>query len=708
MKYINSFYWSALALSMAGISHNASAAPFEECPSEAFLSQYINGATHYKAVDLSTGSVKTLQSIDGLGSNSINALAFNEADRYVYGFNMSTRELVKFDGQFKATTLAFTNPPENTFYVGDIKDNVYYFYRKNVGLFYTHLDPERSDYLTIQKVEGADQYMNIADFAFHPLDSKLYAVSGSNGDIYQIDPISGKAKVVANSGFSANRSAFGAAYFDVNGFLYFVLNSDGSVYRSDLTDPDNISGKTIYFAKASPTSSNDGARCANAPIISTNTDFGDAPDSYGTTLANNGARHLINYYNYFLGSSIDAEPDAYVYPLSDQGESISDEDGVVFKTGLVSGLDTQIEVTVGGGAAGHLSAWFDWNQDGDFNDAGEQSITDLKLLPGTHNLLVRVPADAAEGTTWSRFRLSDGQALNSDGGAVYGEVEDYQVEVTAGNTSYLYYPGKDDFVTLAYEDQWPQQGDYDFNDVVMGYNVSQVIQGDKVTRIDIKGQLVAYGAGYANGFAVHLEGVDRNLVDENLIKLSHNGVVLQTATPLESGQSEAVVIISDNLKNHFSATCGSGFYRTEAACRSNEVFTFEISIPLVSPLDFDDVPDMPLNPFIFASENRARNSFFGGVMPGRSLEVHLADQPLTDAADLALMGIEDDRSSLPLVTYRTDKNMPWAIEIGGEWKPALESIDMTQAYPGFVEFVTSGGEKNTLWFNNPIINNTYQ
>ena len=267
MKYINTFCLSALTLSASSLSSTSFAGSFEECPSEAFLSQYISGATYYKAVDLSTGSVETLQSTDGLGGDNINALAFNEADRHVYGFNMTTRELVRFDSQFKATSLPFTNPPSNNFFVGDIKDNVYYFYRKNVGLYYAHLNPARTDYLTIHKVEGANQSMGIADFAFHPLDSKLYAVSSGNGDIYQIDPVNGKSTVVANAGFNANGSAFGAAYFDVNGFLYFVKNSDGSIYRSDLTDPDNISGKTVYFAKASPTTSNDGARCANAPII---------------------------------------------------------------------------------------------------------------------------------------------------------------------------------------------------------------------------------------------------------------------------------------------------------------------------------------------------------------------------------------------------------------------------------------------------------
>lgn len=707
-KYGNTFYSFVFTL-LYGASLSISATPFELCPTQAFLSQYTNGATHYKSVDLATGLVTTLQTDDGLGADIVNAIAFNEADRYVYGFNKNRLALVKFDRQFNATVLPFTNPPQNNFYVGDIYNNRYYFYRKNIGLFYTELDPAVPDYLTIKKINGADQSMGIADFAFHPLDDKIYAVSGKNGDIHQINPTDGTSTVVANTGFTAPGSHFGAAYFDVSGYLYFVRNSDGNIYRADITDPDNITGNTVYFAQASPTNSNDGARCANAPVVSTNTDYGDAPDSYGTTLASNGARHLVNYDDYFLGSAVDSEAEAAVYPTADETTSINDEDGVLFQTTLVSGLDSQLNVTIGGGAVSYLNAWFDWNRDGDFDDADEHVFTGLPLSPGSHNLLYRVPTTASIGKTWTRFRVGDTETISSNGGYVNGEVEDYEVAVSAGYTSYLYYPGQNDFVSLAYEDMWPAMGDYDFNDVVIYYRVTQVLQENKVTRFDISGQLSAYGASYANGFAVQLPGIPREQINEALVKLSHNGSVLQTSSALEQNQTNAVVIITENLKNHFARNnCGLNFYRTQAGCSNSDTFTFEISIPLLTPIAQAAIPDMPLDPFIFASTARQRSDFFAGVMPGRSLEIHLADKPLTDLGSNTWFGQQDDRTALPASIFRTENNLPWAIEVGRQWYHPFEHVDITDAYPQFVNFIQSDGTLNADWFDHPVISNTFQ
>ncbi|WP_017220880.1 LruC domain-containing protein [Moritella dasanensis] len=685
------------------------AAPFDLCPTEAFLSQYNNNATHYKSVDLSTGSVKTIQIDDNLGTDVVNAIAFNETDRYIYGFNKQALALVKFDRNFKATVLPFTNPPTNNFYVGDIYNNKYYFYRKNTGLFYTSLDSSDAGYLTINKIGGANQSMGIADFAFHPIDGNIYAVESSTGDLYRINPTNGTASVVANTGFTAPGSAFGAAYFDILGNLYFVRNNDGNIYRTDITDPNNISGATVYFAQASPTNSNDGARCANAPVISSNTDYGDAPDTYGTTLANNGARHLINYYNYFLGSSVDAESDARIYPSSDDSISINDEDGIIFKTSLTPGLDGQVNVVIGGEASSYLNAWFDWNRDGDFNDANEHAISGLQLLPGSHDVLFRVPDDASAGASWSRFRVGNVEDASNNGGYVYGEVEDYQINISTANTTYLHYPSQNDFVTIAYEDMWPEVGDYDFNDVLIHYRVTQVMQNDKVVRIDIAGELAAYGADYSNGFAIQLPGIARSQIDESLIKLRHNGLVLQDKTPLEQGQTNAVVIITENLKHTFlKNNCGLSFYRTEQGCGNSDLFTFDITIPLTTPLALSAMPDMPLDPFIFGSENRSRNDFYGSTMPGRAFEVHLADNPVTDLGSTSYFGLHDDTSQAPSRTYRDERNLPWAIVVGAEWSPAYEGTDISIAYPEFIDFILSGGVLNVDWFNHPNTNKTYK
>ncbi|MCF7886539.1 MAG: LruC domain-containing protein, partial [Candidatus Marinimicrobia bacterium] len=68
-----------------------------------------------------------------------------------------------------------------------------------------------------------------------------------------------------------------------------------------------------------------------------------------------------------------------------------------------------------------------------------------------------------------------------------------------------YYPDKDQFGTLAYEDKWPIQGDYDFNDLIIGYNFNHVVKNieggtNQVVQIDASLVVRATGARYENGF----------------------------------------------------------------------------------------------------------------------------------------------------------------------------------------------------------------
>jgi hypothetical protein len=94
----------------------------------------------------------------------------------------------------------------------------------------------------------------------------------------------------------------------------------------------------------------------------------------------------------------------------------------------------------------YLAAWFDWNNDGDFNDSGEYRYYDF-LTAGTHTLDLTLPgnccANGSSNTTLNaRFRLYQGfspPAIISPTGMVLdGEVEDYQwnFEPTAVVLSY--------------------------------------------------------------------------------------------------------------------------------------------------------------------------------------------------------------------------------------------------------------------------------
>ena len=79
-----------------------------------------------------------------------------------------------------------------------------------------------------------------------------------------------------------------------------------------------------------------------------------------------------------------------------------------------------------------LSIWVDWNQDGDFEDAGEARVISGA---GPYNSTLPIPGNAAIGSTRMRIRLSYGNALSTPcGNGWTGEVEDYTIVVASGST----------------------------------------------------------------------------------------------------------------------------------------------------------------------------------------------------------------------------------------------------------------------------------
>jgi hypothetical protein len=105
-----------------------------------------------------------------------------------------------------------------------------------------------------------------------------------------------------------------------------------------------------------------------------------------------------------------------------------DEDGVTFSP-LVRGATASVQVRAS--APGVLSAWIDFNADGDWNDPGEKIISDRQLTAGLNTIFFNVPAGAELGATFSRFRFSEQLGLGPTGPALVGEVEDYLVTIVA-------------------------------------------------------------------------------------------------------------------------------------------------------------------------------------------------------------------------------------------------------------------------------------
>ncbi|NJM77134.1 MAG: hypothetical protein HC852_16810 [Acaryochloridaceae cyanobacterium RU_4_10] len=164
-------------------------------------------------------------------------------------------------------------------------------------------------------------------------------------------------------------------------------------------------------------------------------DHGDAPNTYSTLLANNGARHTRDG-KLFLGAGVTGEANGQP---SSSATADANDDGITFSPSLGQNYSNLIQagvantVTVDSSGSGYLNAWVDYNQDGDFNDSGEQILTNTPVSAGNNSLNFSAlpPNTILHGPTFARFRLSSGSISTPSptDSVSSGEVEDYQVNV---------------------------------------------------------------------------------------------------------------------------------------------------------------------------------------------------------------------------------------------------------------------------------------
>ncbi|MEM7391293.1 MAG: SdrD B-like domain-containing protein, partial [Verrucomicrobiota bacterium] len=147
------------------------------------------------------------------------------------------------------------------------------------------------------------------------------------------------------------------------------------------------------------------------------TDHGDLPNLYQTTVASNGAQHII-VPGVYLGAGVDGEADGQ--PSANAQGDGADEDGVTLLDPFVPGQTVDVQVVASTG--GFLNAFYDFNGDGMMT----QVFTNEALAAGVNNLSLVLPGFLA-GNVYSRYRFT----TNSVGVPAVaglqdnGEVEDY-------------------------------------------------------------------------------------------------------------------------------------------------------------------------------------------------------------------------------------------------------------------------------------------
>ena len=248
-----------------------------------------------------------------------------------------------------------------------------------------------------------------------------------------------------------------------------------------------------------------------------------------------------------------------------------------------------------------------------------------------------------------------------------------------------FYPGSNVYGTLAFEDLWPAQGDYDFNDVVVDYQLRMITNANNdVVDIEISYALRAIGGAFKNGFGLELNvpaaavaSVSRSNTLGQLISLNANGT--------EASQSKAVIILYDNAFNVL-VNNGTATVNTIVGATPSQVDTAMVSLTFTTAKTMAELGAAPFNPFIFIDQDRGR-------------EVHLAGKPATSLANSNYFGQDDDDSNPGQGGYYvTSANLPWALNMAQHWDYPAEKEDIVQAYLKFADWAQSGGANYSDWY----------
>lgn len=303
--------------------------------------------------------------------------------------------------------------------------------------------------------------------------------------------------------------------------------------------------------------------------------------------------------------------------------------------------------------------------DNDFNDA----IFSISSNPST-----------AISTTQT---LNTTSATDTDGDGVNNNIDDYPNDPNlAYNT---YYPSSTTFGHLAFEDLWPYKGDYDMNDLIVGYKYILVKNAaSEVVSIQTSLYVKAAGGSYQNGFGFELP-ISPNDISMVIGQNLQEGYINLNSNATEAGQNKAVIIAFDNATN--LAPRPNGFYiNTQQGSPVVISDTIKVSVWLSHPISSSIIGNAPFNPFIICNKSRGH-------------EIHLANNPPTTLADQSLFNTGNDKTNIALGRYYlSDKNIPWALNIPGEYPIVLEKSEIIDAYLKFQPWCQSGGTQYNDWY----------
>ncbi|MFZ4455618.1 MAG: LruC domain-containing protein [Bacteroidales bacterium] len=260
-----------------------------------------------------------------------------------------------------------------------------------------------------------------------------------------------------------------------------------------------------------------------------------------------------------------------------------------------------------------------------------------------------------------------------------------------------YYPSASTFGSLSFEDNWPRQGDYDLNDLVLDYRVMYITNHvGTVKDVEFQTRVKAIGATFRNGFAWEMNTNQSNIAS---VSTTYSGpgpgsllpgtVFSLDAKGFENGitpaSTKAVIPFFDNAFTLFGAPFISGYVNTVEGGTYYAPVNLYKRVTFTSPVAVGSLGTLPYNPFLVVDGIRAR-------------EVHKTSNAPTSKAS-GYFNTYDDKSGT-LGYYTGTANYPWALDVPVSTEYSTESVVISTGFQKFNSWVTSAGNTYTDWYSN--------
>lgn len=438
----------------------------------------------------------------------------------------------------------------------------------------------------------------------------------------------------------------GAGY--KNGFGYFTYTGDTPTSRSEINEVVLLPNASFYNSGGD----NNGMRVGDTLSLGTHT----AGTNIGFFVIANGfnSTHGIKPWQsddwiFYTVKDLNSETDTNNENLNAHTVMLYDDE-----TGnVILGLEDILRTNAG--------------CDHDFNDL-------IFMVTAT-------PASAIDNTQITVLP----ENLDTDGDGVLDSNDDYPND--SERAFDVYYPSSEGQGTLAYEDNWPTEGDYDLNDLVVKYRYKETRNSlGRIKALNVVYNLVARGASRANGFALALNNISSNIGYEALISMND---ATAEAIFTDDDSSHLNFVLAGNTETLMPTPIGCSFYNTDADCSEEPEIKLEFDVTFTDAKTRTQMGNAPYNPYIFATFDRGR-------------EVHLPNHKPSSRADNSRFGSGDDDSNLLDLskTYETSDNLPWALNMPYSWLHPTSGDNIVDVYGNYRNWAESGGLISTDWYTN--------